>query len=132
MISFNKETKQIHITDNYKGRLTSSRIMSSLILLMAAIRIYMINWDGVNEMDYIFIIVAAVFLYLVYKNFLVNTAIDTIEKYDIKYVKMPKAMGVKVTIKLNNRKIREVYGYKTPESKMKLRKMLEDAKITVL
>ncbi|MDR0229543.1 MAG: hypothetical protein LBI72_10865 [Flavobacteriaceae bacterium] len=132
MISFDKETKQLKISDNYKGRLTSSRIMSLLIFIMAIVRICITDWKQVNEMDYIFVIVAAVFIYLVFKNFFINTAIDTIEKYDIKYVKMPKAMGVKVTIKLNNRKVREVYGYKTPESKTKLRKLLDDAKITVI
>ena len=72
MIKFNKETKQLEINDNYKGRLTSSRVMSISILILGSVRLYTANWQQPNEMDYVFCIVVAMFLYIVVKNFLVK------------------------------------------------------------
>lgn len=131
MIKFNKETKQLEIEDNYAGRLKSSRIMSTIILVMAVARLYLIDWNKVKEMDYIFCLVAVVFLFFCYKNFFINTAINKIDKHNIKLIKMPKGFGTKIVIQLNNRKSRDVFGYKTVEEKNKLRKLASDAKITV-
>ncbi|MEK6509387.1 hypothetical protein [Myroides sp. C4067] len=132
MIKFNKETKKLEITDNQKGRLTSSRIMSSAILILGAARLYTANWQQPKEMDYVFCIIVATFLYITVKNFLIQTAVDSIDKYDIKYVKMPKALGTKAVIKLNNRKTRDVFGLKTPDAKNAFRKVLNDAKIKMI
>ncbi|MDM1364322.1 hypothetical protein HX017_05060 [Myroides marinus] len=132
MIKFNKETQQLEINDNYKGRLTSSRIMSTSILVLGAVRLYTANWQMPNEMDYVFCIVVATFLYITVKNFLINTSIDKIDKHNIKYVKMPKGLATKAVVRLNNRKVREVYGLKTVEAKNAFRKVLSDAKIKVV
>lgn len=131
MIKFNKETKQIEIEDNYEGRLKSSRIMSTIILVAACVRVGLINWNKLVEMDYIFCLVAIVFIFFTYKNFFINTAVSKIDKHSIKFIKMPKGFGTKIMIQLNNRKSREVFGYKTVEEKNKLRKLAQDAKITV-
>ncbi|MGL4582946.1 MAG: hypothetical protein ACRCVU_08195 [Flavobacterium sp.] len=132
MIKFNKETKQLEINDNYKGRLTSSRVMSISILILGSVRLYTANWQQPNEMDYVFCIVVAMFLYIVVKNFLVNTSISNIDKHDIKYVKMPKGLATKAVVKLNNRKTRDIYGLKSVDAKNAFRKVLVDAKIKVL
>lgn len=132
MIKFNKETQQLEINDNYKGRLTSSRIMSSSILVLGAVRLYTANWQQPNEMDYVFCIVVAMFLYIVVKNFLVSSYISNIDKHNIKYVKMPKGLATKAVIKLNNRKTRDVFNLKTIEAKNAFRKVLTDAKIKVV
>ena len=132
LIRYNKETKEIEITDNYKGRLLSSRIMSVIILILAGIKLSMVDWQSPSELDLVFILIAAVFLYLVYKNWFLNTDISKIERYDIKYIKMPKAMATKATIKLNNRKSRDVYGIRSPKEKEALRKLASDAKIKVI
>lgn len=132
MIKFNKETKQLEINDNYKGRLTSSRVMSISILILGSVRLYTANWQQPNEMDYVFCIVVAMFLYIVVKNFLVSTSISNIDKHDIKYVKMPKGLATKAVVKLNNRKTRDIYGLKSVDAKNTFRKVLVDAKIKVL
>lgn len=132
MISYNKETKQLEINDNYKGRLQSSRIMSSLILIMAALKLYLANWNQPREMDYVFCIIAAVFAYLCFKSFFKNTAIDKIDKTSIKFVKMPRLLATKATIKLTNGKSRDVFGLKTQASKDSFKKVLSDAKIQVI
>lgn len=132
MIKFNKETQQLEIMDNYKGRLMSSRIMSASILILGSVRLYTANWQQPNEMDYVFCIVVAMFLYVTVKNFLLNTAISEIDKHNIKYVKMPKGLATKAVVRLNNRKSRDVYGLKTVEAKNKFRKVLSDAKIKVV
>ncbi|WP_121966578.1 hypothetical protein [Myroides sp. N17-2] len=132
MIKFNKETKQLEINDNYKGRLTSSRVMSISILILGSVRLYTANWQQPNEMDYVFCIVVAMFLYIVVKNFLVSTSISNIDKHDIKYVKMPKGLATKAVVKLNNRKTRDIYGLKSVDAKNAFRKVLVDAKIKVL
>lgn len=132
MIKFNKETKQLEINDNYKGRLTSSRVMSISILILGSVRLYTANWQQPNEMDYVFCIVVAMFLYIVVKNFLVSTSISNIDKHDIKYVKMPKGLATKAVVKLNNRKTRDIYGLKSVDAKNAFRKVLIDAKIKVL
>ena len=102
MISFNNQTKQLEINDNYKARLQSSRIMSAAILVLSIGRISILDYQNLRELDYLFFIIVAVFTYLVYKNFFVLTSLATIDKFEIKYVKMPKAMATKAVIKLNN------------------------------
>lgn len=132
MIKFNKETKQLEINDNYKGRLTSSRVMSISILILGSVRLYTANWQQPNEMDYVFCIVVAMFLYVVVKNFLISTDISIIDKHNIKYVKMPKGLATKAVVKLNNRKTRDIYNLKSVDAKTAFRKVLVDAKIKVL
>ncbi|EHQ41633.1 hypothetical protein [Myroides odoratus] len=131
MLSFNNETKQLIIQDNYKGRLTSSRLMSAVILAMSLVRLFMANWESPKEMDYVFCIIAAVFLFLVYKNFLTKTAAEQIDKVAIKYVKMPKGLATKAVVKLNNGKVREIFNLKTKDQQGALRKILTNAKITM-
>lgn len=131
MISFNKDSKQIEINDNYKGRLTSSRIMSTFILVLGIVRLTTANWDTPKEMDYVFTGIVALFLYLTVKNFLLKIADSKIDKTAIKYVKLPKGLATKAVIKLNNRKTRDVYGLKTPEQRAAFRKVFKDAKIKV-
>lgn len=131
MLSFNNETKQLLIQDNYKGRLTSSRLMSAVILGMSLIRLFMADLKNPKEMDYVFCIIAAVFLFLVYKNFIQKTASETIDKVAIKYVKMPKGLATKAVVKLNNGKVREIFNLKTKEQQSELRKILTNAKITM-
>ncbi|MTG98522.1 MULTISPECIES: hypothetical protein [Myroides] len=132
MIKYNKETKQLEIRDNYKGRLKSSRIMSVIILILGIVKLFLADWNKPREMDYVFCLIVALFVYLVYKNLFVNTAIDTIDKYNIKYVKMPKALATKATIKLNNGKSRDVFGLKQVSDRETFRKLLTDAKIRVI
>ncbi|MCC9043974.1 hypothetical protein LNQ81_14960 [Myroides sp. M-43] len=132
MIKFNKEIQQLEISDNYKGRLSSSRIMALAILVLGAVRLYTANWQQPNEMDYVFCIIVAMFLYISVKNFLIKTSIEKIDKYNIKYVKMPKGLATKAVVKLNNRKTRDIFGLKTADAKNKFRKVLTDAKIKVL
>lgn len=132
MIKFNKETKQLEIQDNYKGRLMSSRIMSASILILGSARLFTANWQQPTEMDYVFCIVVAMFLYITVKNFLLSTAISEIDKHNIKYVKMPKGFATKAVVKMNNRKVREIYDLKTVEAKNAFRKVLTDAKIKVI
>lgn len=131
MITFNKENKQLIIADNYKGRLQSARIMSIFIFIMSVLKLLLVDWKTPKEMDYVFCIIAAVFLYFVYKNFLKKTAISTIDKAAIKFVKMPKGLATKAEIYLNNGKVREVFGLKNIDYQNSIRKTLSDAKITV-
>lgn len=131
MVSFNNETKQLSIQDNYKGRLTSSRLMSAIILGMSLIRLFMADWKSPKEMDYVFCIISAVFLYLAYKNFLTKTAAEHLDKVAIKHVKMPKGLATKAVVKLNNGKVREIFNLKTKEQQGVLRKILNNAKITM-
>lgn len=131
MLSFNNETKQLVIQDNYKGRLTSSRLMSSVILGMSLIRLFMADWKNPKEMDYVFCIIAAVFLFLAYKNFMTKTALNQIDKVLIKHVKMPKGLATKAEVKLNSGKVREIFNLKTKEQQSELRKILTNAKITM-
>ncbi|MEC4114153.1 hypothetical protein [Myroides pelagicus] len=132
MVKYNKETQQVEINDNYKGRLMSSRIMSVSILILGALKLYLADWSNPREMDYVFCVIVAVFLYLAYKNLFVNTAIEKIDKYNIKYVKLPKAMATKATIRLNNGKSRDVFGLKQITDKDKFKKIFSDAKIKVV
>ncbi|MHC5354112.1 hypothetical protein ACYSNX_08030 [Myroides sp. LJL115] len=132
MITFNNQTKQVQIKDNYKARLQSSRVMCVAILLLSIGKLTIIDYQNIKELDYLFFVITAVFLYLSYKNFLVNTSIETIDKFEIKYVKMPKVMGTRAIIKLNNGKVREVYGLKTPQSRLDFKKLFTDAKIRVI
>jgi len=131
MLSFNNETKQLLIQDNYKGRLTSSRVMSSFILVMSLIRLFIADWNSPKEMDYVFCIIAAIFLYLVYKNFITKTASGAIDKVAIQYVKMPKGLATKAVVKLNNGKVREIFNLKTKDQQSAFRKILSNAKITM-
>ena len=131
MVSFNNETKQLLIQDNYKGRLTSSRLMSSVILGMSLIRLFMADWNAPKEMDYVFCIIAAVFLFLVYKNFIKKTAIEQIDRVNIKLVKMPRGLATKAEVRLNSGKVREIFNLKTKEQQNALRKVLTNAKITM-
>ena len=131
MLSFNNETKQLLIQDNYKGRLTSSRLMSAVILGMSLVRLAMANWQSPKEMDYVFCIIAAVFLFLAYKNFLKKTAIEAIDKVAIKYVKMPKGLATKAEVRMNNGKVREIFNLKTKAQQGELRKILTNAKIAM-
>ncbi|MGG5578256.1 hypothetical protein ACPDHL_13060 [Myroides sp. C15-4] len=131
MVSFNNETKQLLIQDNYKGRLTSSRLMSSVILGMSLIRLFMADWKAPKEMDYVFCIIAAVFLFLVYKNFLKKTAVEQIDKANIKFVKMPKGLATKAVVHLNSGKVRDIFNLKTKEQQNTLRKVVTNAKITI-
>lgn len=131
MISFNKDTKQLEINDNYKGRLTSSRIMSAFILVMGIVRLTTANWNTPKEMDYVFTGIVAYFLYVTVKNFLLKTADNKIDKTAIKYVKLPKGLATKAVIKLNNKKSRDVFGLKTAEQRTAFKKVLTDAKIKV-
>lgn len=132
MISFNNQTKQLEINDNYKARLQSSRIMSAAILVLSIGRISILDYQNLRELDYLFFIIVAVFTYLVYKNFFVLTSLATIDKFEIKYVKMPKAMATKAVIKLNNGKARDVYGLKNPKAREEFRKVINNAKIRIL
>lgn len=131
MLSFDNETKQLIIQDNYKGRLTSSRLMSAVILGMSLVRLFMADWKSPKEMDYVFCIIGAVFLFLVYKNFITKTAAERLDKVAIKYVKMPKGLATKAVVKLNNGKVREIFNLKTKEQQGVLRKVLTNAKITM-
>ncbi len=131
MITFNKETNQLIIEDNYKGRLQSARIMSVFILIMSVLKLFLANWQAPKEMDYVFCVIAALFLYFVYKNFLKKTAINAIDKTAIKFVKMPKGLATKAEIHLNNGKVREVFGFKNIEYQNAVRKTLSNAKITI-
>jgi len=45
---------------------------------------------------------------------------------------MPKGLATKAVVRLNNRKVRDVYGLKTVEAKNAFRKVLSDAKIKVV
>ncbi|MHC5201655.1 hypothetical protein ACYSNV_05500 [Myroides sp. LJL119] len=132
MITFNNQTKELDITDNYKSRLQSSRIMSVAILLLSIGKITIMDYANLTELDYLFFIIVAVFSYLVYKNFFINTSISKIEKFQIKYVKMPKALATKAVIKLNNGKTRDVYGLKNPKAREEFRKVINNAKIRIL
>ncbi|MHC5361546.1 hypothetical protein [Myroides sp. LJL110] len=132
MITFNNQTKELDITDNYKSRLQSSRIMSVAILLLSIGKITIMDYANLTELDYLFFIIVAVFSYLVYKNFFINTSISKIEKFQIKYVKMPKALATKAIIKLNNGKTRDVYGLKNPKAREEFRKVINNAKIRIL
>ncbi len=132
MITFNNQTKQVEIQDNYKNRLQSSRIMSVAILVLSIGKLSIIDYQNIKELDYLFFVITAVFLYLSYKNLFVNTSVHTIDKFQIKYVKMPRAMGTKAIIRLNNGKNREVYGLKNPTTKATFKKLFTDAKIRVI
>ncbi|WP_243832701.1 hypothetical protein [Myroides indicus] len=92
----------------------------------------MADWSNLHEMDYLFCVITAVFLYLNYKNFLVKTATDKIEKSNIEYIKIPKTLATKTIIKLNNGKNREVFGYKGIKEREKLQKIASEAAIKVI
>lgn len=132
MITYNKQESVLEIKDQYKGRLLSSRIISLVILLLSIYKLVIADWEKPTEMDYVFILVTVVFVYIVYKNYIVLTALDRINKTDIKHVKMPKALGTKVSVKLISGKTREVFGFKTVDGKATFKKMLSDAKIKVI
>lgn len=131
MITFNKETNQLLIEDNYKGRLQSARIMSVFILVMSVLKVFMIDWQNPKEMDFVFCIIALVFVYFVYKNIVKKTAINAIDKTAIKFVKMPKGLSSKAEVYLNNGKVRELFGLKNASDKSALQKLITNAKITI-
>ncbi len=131
MITFNKETNQLIIEDNYKGRLQSARIMSVFIFIMSVLKLLLVDWKSPKEMDYVFCVIAVLFVYLAYKNLFKKTAINTIDKTAIKFVKMPKGLATKAEIYLNNGKVREIFGFKNIDYQNSVRKTLSNAKISI-
>ncbi|WP_430613112.1 hypothetical protein [Flavobacterium sp. JP2137] len=130
-IIHHSQANTIEIQDDMKALLNAQRIVVSLVLIAATVKLFTIDWKNITEYDYLFVVIFGVFTYFFIKNFFLKTSQSIIAIDHISYLKKAKGIRSKAYLKLKNGKTREFSNISTRDEAIDIPAKMKKVGITI-